>query len=158
MEDDLYRDFSAFCLKRGFSKEEVMETEERIKGGQALCGTCTHEPFQNLPVEPITLDDDDVSDFDGAEPPGGWPKLSEGKRVVSISSKGTSRTLHVVGKCWRISGIHFAKFAFLDNEEVGEYHAVCRDCFPKDTLIEALDESEADSERSGSCDRASNSD
>ena len=98
---------------------------ERIKRGRAICGTCPPEPFPNLPVEPFTLDDDDeTSDFDEAEPPEGWPKLSEGKRVVSISTKGTSRTVHVGGKCWRIPGIHYAKFAFLNNEEVGEFHAV----------------------------------
>ena len=158
MEDDLYRDFSVFCINRGFSEEEVMGTLERIKRGRAICGMCPPEPCPNHPADPITLDDDDTSDFDEAEPPGGWPKLSKGKRVVSISNKGTCRTLHVVGKCWRIPGIHFAKFAFLDDEEVGEFHAVCKDCFPRDSLTEALEESEEDSDSSVSSDSSSSAD
>lgn len=53
--------------------------------------------------------------------------------VVSMVGRGNRRTLHKVGECYRLPGVHFKKYEVLGEimPEEGEYHAICKVCFPK---------------------------
>ena len=44
--------------------------------------------------------------------------LSVGAYVLSLNSRGKSKTLHRVGSCWRTPGIHYSKFEFVDDDEL----------------------------------------
>ena len=96
----------------------------------------------------------EVADQVLGEPVGNWEKLETGTRVISISAEGKDRTLHSVGKCWRVPGLHFARYAVLGTDEVGEFSRLCKDCYPAG--IESSS-NEADSE-SDSSDSSSSSD
>ncbi len=66
------------------------------------------------------------------------PQLSDGVYVASQCRAGKDLTLHCVGKCWRIPGVHYARYVELDSTEIAQvnsnekvFNRVCSDCFPK---------------------------
>ena len=69
------------------------------------------------------------ADTEGTEiPAGSW--------VISLSNTGKVMTLHLVGSCWRVPGVHYRHFRTMSMEAVawdlrqnGEYNRVCRECF-----------------------------
>ena len=155
-ESGLFRDLAIYCKDRGADQAEVEEMILRLREGRDVLQS---------PEDPIDLDwphDIDAGNVSGievdvTEPAGGWPILSEGKRVISISrASGSSRTLHVVGRCWRRPGVHFRDFVFLDEGERGQYSALCKECFPKqkDPILETATDSDSES----SSDESSSSD
>ena len=143
-ETELFRKFETFCVERGCLEEEIAESLLKLLAARDFLEAHNFAPTDSVPVNL----DSEVPDHDEAEPAGGWPQLSLGRRVISLSGKGTVKTLHVVGQCWRKPGIHYLKFSFLDEGERGGYHHICKDCFPdsKDPLADdSNDEGRVDS-------------
>ena len=74
--------------------------------------------------------------------------------VVSMVGRGSRKTLHKVGECYRLPGVHFKKYEVLGElmPEAGEYHAVCKVCFPKSggqALVDVERGAGADDDTSG---------
>jgi len=120
--------------------QQIDDMAGRILAVRKLCSANADE----FPQVHLSVSDDDElevpEEHDPAEPPEGWQALDLGRRVVSVSSSGTVKTLHEVGKCFRRPGVHYRQFTFLDENERGEYHQVCKQCFPKQ-LEDSDDES-----------------
>lgn len=60
--------------------------------------------------------------------------LSHGSYVLSLNSKGLSKTLHRVGSCWRMPGLHYVRFEIIEDDEIPTLKStvhICFDCFPK---------------------------
>ena len=76
------------------------------------------------------------ADSDGTVPAseGGEPKRAVplGTYVVSIVGNSKTRTLHRVGECFRVPGLHFANFVVCGPEppRTDEFHKACKVCFP----------------------------
>ena len=98
----------------------------------------------------------DPVEFDVMEPLLGYRQLDVGRKVVSLSKGNKSRTLHVVGNCWRIPGIHYSNYEFWDEGERGAYHALCKDCFRNEQGL-IVDSSGSGSETSNSSDSSDSS-
>ena len=56
-----------------------------------------------------------------------------GQYVISIVGRSRTMTLHRVGECHRIPGVHYASFEVCGTEvpDAGRYHRACRPCFAK---------------------------
>ena len=148
-EEILLEELREFCSKRNLNSELVDKSCDRIRQCSRLCS------ILGLPGQPIPLDDlDDIKVVEAAdqeedEPPFGWNQLSKGARVVSLGKGDEERTLHIVGNCWRVPGIHYSRYVTLDDDEVGLYSKVCKDCLPSHGL-EVPSESESESSSSDS--------
>jgi hypothetical protein len=88
------------------------------------------DPDEGEVLEPVLLPAAELQEAT-AIPDGTW--------VVSKSKTGHSMTLHRLGNCWRRPGVHFSNFVTLEDDHtggeprpVGDFHRVCRDCFPVD--------------------------
>ena len=143
-ENSVLRELAIFCGDRGASAGEIERMLLRLKSGRELLAPASIVLSPSSPevdVQPNTFE------FDELEPTEGWTDLSYGKRVISLEKSGGARTLHQVGSCWRIPGLHYRKFEFLDEGEKGGYHRLCRDCFPKqrDPLDEVVESSDTSS-------------
>ena len=65
--------------------------------------------------------------------------LRAGAWVVSLARGGGTQTLHRVGSCWRVPGLHFSRFEVLEESQVLSadpkfdcpFSKICSDCFPK---------------------------
>ena len=84
----------------------------------------------------LQLDTDTEDETNDPTLPDNPAGMVTGQFVVSFNNKGTKRTLHRIGRCWRKPGTHYAYFKVLDEidtlEQVNkdEFQAVCRDCYP----------------------------
>jgi hypothetical protein len=62
--------------------------------------------------------------------------IEPGAFVVSLTAGEMGRTLHRVGRCWRLPGVHFKHFKTLEAESTlagnnhAEYSRICKDCYP----------------------------
>ena len=77
------------------------------------------------------------------------PRLvTQGSYVVSTVGRSNRKTLHRVGECHRVPGIHFSNFEVIgDNPPEPElYHHACMICFPRGAVQE---EPETDGSSSG---------
>jgi hypothetical protein len=74
--------------------------------------------------------------------------LAPGQIVISKAG-GKRQTLHQVGRCWRVPGVHYLEYETLSESDLSTvpkdlgYQRICRDCFPTDSV---LSESESSSE------------
>ena len=150
-ETGLLDKLSELCSDRGANVEEVTEMLRRILE--------VKEALPALGPTALVIDSDEAVsgvattyDFNELEPPEGWTQLSFGRRVVSTTGAGGPKTLHQVGSCWRVPGVHFRNYVLLDIGEKGDYHALCHDCFPKskDPLETEVVSSGTDSSNSSS--------
>lgn len=87
----------------------------------------------------------DDSDEEVEVPAGTW--------VISLSGSGKGRTLHKVGACFRIPGIHYALFETFEEEQVqsASFSKMCRDCF-KATIGDSAPAADSQSSDSSSND------
>ena len=96
------------------------------------------------------------ADSSGAESDGTIPASegADGRRavplgsyVVSIVGNSKTRTLHRVGECFRILGLHFANFIVCGPEppKVDQYHKACKVCFPRGQRMDQGPRAEEDS-------------
>ena len=135
MERGLLNKLATFSTDRGVTLEETEAMLTRINESRLHCSLL---PTGILPAIGIEEEEPGGSgDEDGCEV---VPVvLSLGVRVISITKGGTSRTLHKVGECWRRPGVHYKFYIVPDEDEVGEYRHLCKDCYPKqiDPVVDA---------------------
>ena len=84
---------------------------------------------EEAPVEKVAPSDDEYEDVaDLAE-----AVALRGSYVVSIVGRSGRRTLHKVGECYRLPGVHFKNFETMGESmpDAGTYHVICKVCFPK---------------------------
>ena len=82
--------------------------------------------------ESVELDEDG---FDELEDMPEIVKASEerGRYVVCISTRARQRTLHKLGECHRVPGLHYQEYELLNYElpKAETYHRACKHCFPR---------------------------
>ena len=156
-EDRLLKDLGEYCLERGVSDEDIEVMKNRLRENREL-DKYRDAPFDERNVDELPVNSDSDHEALQARVPGPG-LLSRDVWVISQTRGGASETLHQVGHCWRVPGVHFVHFHVLDSrEEVmtnldkdsGKrmYNRVCRDCFPKG--LSAGVDSETDSNSSSS--------
>ena len=75
------------------------------------------------------------------------PSLPPGQITVSQMKNGKGNTLHQVGRCWRVPGVHYMDFRLLSVSDLTtvpkdlNYQRVCRDCFPRQDESSSSDSS-----------------
>jgi hypothetical protein len=86
-----------------------------------------------------------------AEEEAAAPLLSKGKLAVSLDITGRYQTIHRIGECWRVPGIHYSRFTVLDESELaGAYDKVCSECFPRPEDAESSEDESSSSSSSDS--------
>ena len=86
-------------------------------------------------------------DSSGVESDGTIPSAAGGEArraiplgtfVVSIVGNSKTRTLHRVGECFRVPGLHFANYLVFGPEppKETEFHKACKVCFPRGHNVE----------------------
>ena len=166
LENDLIRDLGVYCKAHGAAGEDIEEMIHRIRevralctGGEALAGELGAPPLDDCPpavAGVIDLDDersldDLIADVQEIE------EIGEGQFVVSTQENGKLQTLHRTGSCWRIPGLHYARYIVLDEgeEREGKFDKLCIDRFPKsknskELTVETTSESDSSSSSSSS--------
>lgn len=147
-EELVLKELESFSLKRGAEPAAVTTALESLRRCRNLCSELGDAHLLSDLVEADVEFVEEI-DQDLDEPAGGWPVLSKGARVVSTIKGGTVRTLHIVGKCYRVPGVHYTFFNLLDETERGEYSFVCKECFPPVSESEQSDSSSESSDSSG---------
>ena len=89
------------------------------------------------PVQLPPLDTD--TENEDSNPAG----LEVGTFVVSHRACGKARTLHRIGRCWRMPGVHYSKFTVLkdldsiEDVSLGQFERICKDCYPTKESMQA---------------------
>ena len=101
-----------------------------------------HTPTDPAPEEPEKLKDVMIEDDGSME-------VGRGTYVLSVVGRSKRRTLHQVGSCYRIPGVHYKEFLVVGDSrptlEAGE--SLCASCFGKQQkLVSEATASEAESE------------
>ena len=126
LEKGLLNKLTTFATDRGLPIEDTDAMIVRIISSREHCSTIPAE------VQPmIDLGDEDSvggSDVESEIVPA---VINLGTRVISITKGGAARTLHKIGECWRRPGLHFKFYVVLNEDDVGDYRYLCKDCFPK---------------------------
>ena len=77
-----------------------------------------------------------------------------GTYVLSVIGRSERKTLHRVGECHRVPGVHYVKYQLVGNDppDAKEFHRSCRACFPRGlhAEVEVSEESREDDEVSSS--------
>lgn len=113
------------------------EDEPEFDDGWHLIGGVPKRP--ELPEDGMRLDSSDEEenpvqeDALGGEGSQGGPMVSRGTYVLSIIGRSEKKTLHRVGECHRIPGIHYGKFQVVGNDPPSAemFHQSCKICFPQ---------------------------
>eukprot|EP00435_Cladocopium_sp_Y103_P034782 s391_g9.t1 len=93
------------------------------------------------------LDDEDQAEDDGeilGPSAGGAEKVPHGTYVLSVTGRCNRKTLHRVGECHRVPGIHYGKFEVVGENPpaASEFHQSCRICFPRGIGTEGRESSD----------------
>lgn len=159
-EEEVIKELCNFCAERGLSKEGIAKMQKNIESSRNVgtssspAGTTdldenhiSDEEHPDVPA-PVAGSSSWVEDFTPGEAPEAFPFPSVGQGVWTVSQdrRGEASTLHRVGRCWRIPGTHYLRFAILDEEEIAfsNYRRVCKECFPKH-CVEDTSSSSSDS-------------
>ena len=64
---------------------------------------------------------------------GGAGRVPHGVYVLSVTGRGGRKTLHRVGECHRVPGVHYGKFEIVGENPpaASEFHQSCMICFPR---------------------------
>ena len=91
-------------------------------------------------LESISSDDEEAQEVKPRD------MVSRGTFVLSIIGRCKRRTLHRVGECHRIPGVHYAEFEVAGNEPPTKdrFHHSCKICFPRG--VETAPESSGEEE------------
>eukprot|EP00435_Cladocopium_sp_Y103_P017366 s1708_g4.t1 len=75
-----------------------------------------------------------------------------GKYVCSIVGRSETRTLHRVGECHRIPGMHYARYHVFGDEapSTNEFHKSCSICFPSKPAVLPVEDSASSEDVSSS--------
>ena len=116
-------DESAYSEIRQF-KWTMIDAEPEEKGARGS----TEPEFPDFfpEVVPVGLPDSEseLEEVNGELVPSGF-------YVISKVGKASRRTLHKMGECYRVPGVHYADFEVIgsDPPEPERYHQVCKACF-----------------------------
>eukprot|EP00435_Cladocopium_sp_Y103_P026971 s306_g6.t1 len=128
----------------------IYESDEDFGDGSGM--TVDNRIFHQMP----TLDDDEMDlgrDEDDDEvvikdvPP-------HGTYILSVVGRCRNKTLHRMGECHRIPGVHYSEFEVVgDNPpDASEFHQSCKICFPRGTRAGEESSSEAGDDEVSSSD------
>jgi hypothetical protein len=120
----------AYLTERGIPSELIFEQLTSLMAWHRINVSPEEEGNPGTPEVIQTVEPPEEADTEGTEiPAGSW--------VISLSNTGKVMTLHLVGSCWRVPGVHYRHFRTISMEAVagdlrpnGEYNRVCRECFP----------------------------
>jgi hypothetical protein len=139
-EKELVKDLVDYCNQKGLHPDEVAAMEQRLEEEMDLLGGLSTPPGWNRAEElmeagaAVAVKSGDEEEAEEA----GVPALSAGVFVVSQTKAGKDLTLHCVGRCWRVPGVHYCRFVEIDRTEMETVHSeqrvfnrVCSDCYPK---------------------------
>ena len=91
-------------------------------------------------LESISSDDEEAKEVTPKE------MVSRGTFVLSIIGRCKRKTLHRVGECHRVPGVHYAEFEAVGNDPPpkDQFHQSCKICFPRgvETAPESSDDEE----------------
>ena len=78
--------------------------------------------------------------------------VPRGSFVISIWGRGNRKTLHRVGECHRVPGVHYKNYEVVGNDPPASdtFHQSCRVCFPRGAAVEESDSEASDEEASSS--------
>lgn len=121
-----------------FESWEMVESEER----ESFCGmlgrmereqqgvvdpdSAVAQSWLQVEKEANSDEEEDVADLAEA--------ISlRGSYVVSVVGRSGRKTLHKVGECYRLPGVHFKNYEVLGDSmpDDSSYHGICKVCFPK---------------------------
>ena len=108
---------------------------------------------------PVLEDADEVDEED--EPLQQGPSVVEmpthGTYILSVVGRSQRKTLHRMGECHRLPGVHYHKFEIVGEEPPleSEFHQTCQICFPRGAGLDAEDSEESDAEDLSSSDSSS---
>ena len=79
---------------------------------------------------------------------------THGTYVLSVVGRSERKTLHRIGECHRVPGLHYSKFEVLGDEppKAEEFHQACQICFPRGIEAEGRSSDESDAEDLSSSD------
>ena len=93
-------------------------------------------PDEKLQEKPRLDDDDEDLDEEGlalgsSSSIGAMPP--HGTYVLSVIGRSKRRTLHRIGECHRVPGVHYSSFEIAGDEppRSSEFHQSCKQCFPR---------------------------
>lgn len=156
-ESPLLRELAQYCIARGYEEEEVelMTTSLLQKGfelpGIGVSGGEGDDVSCENP-ESFPEDFDPTLDVDLLETQADFPL---GQLIVSIDKAGTAMTLHRLGACWRIPGVHYRTYMAVeeDGNEEGCCNNLCKECWPHKLVSKlAIDMTSESSSSSSSSD------
>eukprot|EP00435_Cladocopium_sp_Y103_P069397 s861_g33.t1 len=117
------------------------ESDDEISAGGGF--RIDNRIFHEVP----SLEDEDAElEGDGFEEPLAKAVPAHGTYVLSVVGRCRSKTLHRIGECHRIPGVHYSEFEVVgDNPpEASTFHQSCKICFPRGTGAEEESSGEAD--------------
>jgi hypothetical protein len=144
-EEDLLADLEVFLTQRNVEDADIQEQLGRLRCLRNLAPTTISAEGDCTPEHGIL---EAVSE---AEEEAAAPLLSKGKLAVSLDITGRYQTIHRIGECWRVPGIHYSRFTVLDESELaGAYDKVCSECFPRPEDAESSEDESSSSSSSDS--------
>ena len=107
--------------REGNVREESPSLEEREDEFQPLPGN------QAIDEALTSSEDDDAGKHQQKA------AVPHGTYVLSVIGRSERRTLHRVGECHRVPGVHYVKFQVVGNDppDNKEFHRSCKICFPR---------------------------
>jgi hypothetical protein len=156
-EELLFAELKAYCRQRDVPAALIDEMTVLLVKGRTF-GT-EMGPYHIVENAPVVDFPDDEEEALGAVTLDAVERPEAGRWVVSLAGGGRTQTLHQVGRCWRVPGVHFSRFEWLEEAdleaaETKKYRRVCRDCFPKGVK---LGEGNSSSSSSSSCESSDSS-
>jgi hypothetical protein len=127
-EHETLETLGRWLADQGLTQEEVKSQVDKLQFWGSYSGS--------IPVPPVA--DQVAGDgFKSDSEDEAVARVGDGQLVVSLEKGTRPQTLHCVGKCWRIPGIHYARYIILDKGELSNpnprfmapYDRICRDCY-----------------------------
>lgn len=94
---------------------------------------------------PSNADDDDWNEDEEDRLKQDDAEKLRGLFVCSIVGRSSTKTLHKVGECHRLPGIHYQRFEVLGEDVpcTSKYHKICSICFPDDSKLISVEDTDS---------------
>lgn len=94
---------------------------------------------------PSNADDDDWNEDEDDRLKQDDAEKLRGLFVCSIVGRSSTKTLHKVGECHRLPGIHYHRFEVLGEDVpcTSKYHKTCSICFPDDSKLISVEDTDS---------------
>jgi hypothetical protein len=134
-ETEMFQELMTYALKRGYEEPDVCKMVEQME----------HRGFNTAEVHAISDDEGHDGQGDARPFPEDFDKelpvdpaetranRPDSELVLSTDAAGKTMTLHKVGACWRVPGIHYRRFRTVSSEKDLEAGCgvLCKECWPK---------------------------